>query len=808
LRSIDLERDFDDVVALSDYVVTPFGAETVTRILDGMRPQSGRRAWRITGDFGTGKSSLALVLAHLLATDDIAHQVRPIAKQMGIDLRRRLPLLLPALATGAREGFVPAIAKALRRALQRTQVRGRPPAALASLIARAEQIAASGGPDDLLAFIEQATTFVSDRGFSGLLLIVDEMGKLLEHAALNPDREDVYILQRLAEAAARSGERTFVLIGLLHQGFQSYAEKLPSSMRHEWDKVAGRFEEIVFDQPLAHTIGLIAGALRLDPRQVPREVKHAAQDALASALKSGWCGLSGYADAAVDPFQLYPLHPTVIPVLSRFFARFGQHERSLFSFLLSNEPFGLQAYASRPIGPTSWYRVADFYDYVRAVFGHSLGGASHRSHWTRMVTTIDNAKDLEAVDEQILKSVALLNLIDADDLQADENTLASAVAAATDKRAVRSAIARLTGEGLLFRRGASGAFRLWPAGSVNIESAFQTAARTLEATGEVARHLTEFLEDRAILARRHYLKTGTMRNFEFRYSSVDRLDAAALATKEGDGAILVVLTDTVQEKERALAWAQSESIRTRPEVIVAVSPPLRSLAAELQDARNWQWVMKNTPELAHDQHAASEVARQSTAARLALTKRLSELLDLSNLQSDAVSWLRRGTPMQLPQNGSLTALISSVCDDLYSDAPKITNELLNRSQLSSPASAARMRLIEGMFEASDQPLLGIDAVKAPPEKSMYLSVLAKGRVHRDIDGQHILAEPEPGEDPLNLLPALKLILRLISEAQSGRAAVTDLAAELQARPYGVRAGVVPLLIAIVVTSHLHELALY
>ena len=121
-----------------------------------------------------------------------------------------------------------------------------------------------------------------------------------------------------------------------------------------------------------HSVGLISGALRVDVRHLPHDVKAAANEALALTLKTGWFGAAAGSDPDFEPAELYPIHPTVVPVLVRFFARFGAHERSLFSFLLSNEPYGLQAYAAPPIGPTSWYRIADFYDYVRAVFGDSL----------------------------------------------------------------------------------------------------------------------------------------------------------------------------------------------------------------------------------------------------------------------------------------------------------------------------------------------------------------------------------------------------------------------------------------------------
>ena len=72
LRSVHLERDFEDVASLRDYIVTPTMASIFGRVLDGLRPGSGLRAWRVTGDYGTGKSSFALALAHLLRDPDAA----------------------------------------------------------------------------------------------------------------------------------------------------------------------------------------------------------------------------------------------------------------------------------------------------------------------------------------------------------------------------------------------------------------------------------------------------------------------------------------------------------------------------------------------------------------------------------------------------------------------------------------------------------------------------------------------------------------------------------------------------------------
>ena len=803
LRSVQLERDFHDLAALEHYVVTPHMAEAVRRVADGLRTNSGRRAWRITGDYGVGKSSFALVLAHLFQDRSPAAVCR-IADAVGWpDEGFDPPPLIPFLITGSREGIIPAVARGIAESLRRRKpARGRMPKALATSIEQAAQVEVEGSVVGVERLLDSVRTYA---GRSGVLLIIDELGKLLEHASQRHEREDVFVLQRLAEMAARSGDQPFIVLGMLHQGFLAYAERLPSAVRHEWDKVAGRFDEIVFDQPLTHTAALVAGALNVDPDRLPKTVQDSARDVASATVETGW--ESGNAAAVPDVAKLYPLHPMLLPVAVRFFARFGQHERSLFGFLLSSEPFAVQAFAARRVAPDAWYGLPEFYDYLRAVFGHRLAGASYRNQWLRIVATIDAAADLGLFEERVIKVVAILNLLDAEDLLATDRTIAAALAPATS-RDIDAAIQDVADRGLLFRRGRANAYRLWPSSSVSLESAFETALRTVGPVEHVASAVKPFLDVDPVVARRHYVERGTLRYFEVRYAESGELAKAIQKVTEADGLIVVALSDTDDERENALLAARDTPFNKRDDALVAVVRPLVGLAPDLQDVMCWQWVAENTPELAHDSYASAEVARQLAISRRELNSRLGKIAGLRRGAARDVQWLRAGQPEQVPSRGGLSALVSKICNQLYPDAPRVTNELLNRNSLSSAAAAARMRLIEGLFEAGNQHLLGIDPKKSPPEKSMYLSVIEKGGVHvRNSNGFKVI-EPDPNHDPLRLRPALDYLVQQIAGARGARVPVTKLLASLKSRPYGVRDGLVPLLLAIILRTRNHELAIY
>jgi hypothetical protein len=803
LRSVQLERDFHDKAALDHYIVTPPMAEAFRRIVDGLRSGSGRRAWRVTGDYGVGKSSFALVLAHLLSTGAQKSASR-IAGEIGWDSKGAK--LWPVLLTGSRDGIVTSLSGGIAAALRQRISDKRGNSTLNRLARRAESIQESGDPTALESLIEEVRNEAAKSG-SGILLIVDELGKILEHASQRPDSEDVFLLQRLAEGAARSGDRPFLLIGLLHQGFHAYAERLPSTAKHEWEKVAGRFDEVVFDQPLAHTAALVAGALNIDARRLPTTVRDAAADAAKATSATGWLGGATTGAATLDAARLYPLHPTLLPVLVRFFARFGQHERSLFGFLLSSEPFGLQSFASQPIGRDNWYRLADFYDYVRAAFGHRLAGGSYRSQWIRIVETIDSAPSLNGLAETVLKTVAVLNLLDAEDLLASDRAIEAAFSP-MDRKSVAAAVRQLLDRGLLFRRGGGAGLRLWPQSSVNLDAAFITAARAIGTLDSVAAAIGPYISRDSLMARRHYVERGTLRYFEVRLCPAAAMLDSVTEPSNGDGIVLVALCDTEADRRAALDAAGKSPFDRRADVLVSVSQPLLGLLPELQDARCWDWIALNHPELAADAFTATEVARQKMNAQRLLNARLVGVLGLRNSSTTEVSWFRQGKPVRPAARGGISTELSDICDQLYPKAPLIANELINRNTLSSAASAARMRLIEGLFNAGDRPLLGIDADKAPPEKSMYLSVLAKGRVHVQEGGTYQIVEPSATRDTLRLRPSLERLIERLESARGDRVPAAELLESLRHPPYGVRAGVSPLLLAILLRTRAHELAVY
>lgn len=811
VRSVHLERDFEDIAALRDYVVTDATSEALERMLESLRPESRQRAWRLTGTYGSGKSSLALALAQILWADgaDLPVALRSLCKLRKKSLRAEKGMM-PILLTASRAPMARTLLERMVEAHAQLGQRGRAPAfigrARAALEKNHDKL-----DDEVMACAEAMMAHLHDAGqVSGICLVVDELGKFLEYAMLHPERQDVYLLQRLAELASRSGEFPLLLLGILHQGFSTYAERASIGQQKEWEKIAGRYEEIVFQPSLEQSLVLAGSALR-SPESLSQKLRKQITVDLEKVIQLGWFGAETHGITPERALAIHPIHPSAFPVLVRLFQRFGQNERSLFGFLLLTEPHGLQSFVAEAREEASYYCIHHIYDYIKANLGYRLK-YEPGSRWSLLEAMIDAYTPRHGDEELlVLKTVAVLNLLDSQGLLATDEALELALPGQRSR--MERALSVLTNElRVLYARGRAGGYCLWPHTSVDVRECYSRAARELGSIQDIAPYAKRILETRPIVARRHYIRTGNLRYFRVHHAAVGELESAiAQLDEQSDGHILILLCETEAQRNSATKLAK----RQKPEalggrVLIAVSPPLQVYASLFQDERCWAWVWANVPELAQDEYASKEVSRLLAESRVKIQEALGECLGLrQGGENMGIEWYIDGQRKKFRGGSEFLHLLSDLCDDAYAEGPKIHNELVNRAELSSAAAAARMRLIERIFEHPNEEMLGLDPSRKPPEMSMYLSVLEHTRLHRkDGNGDWVFAVPSPKADSGHLRPALSAVTEHLRSANEKRVSLPTIIQTLRRPPYGVRDGLILLLLAVVCAIEEHQIALY
>lgn len=803
-RSVHLPRDWENRNAPGGYVVTGAIRETARQVLEELTTREGARAWTLTGPYGAGKSSFLLFLADLLTRKRPRH---PEAARLRAHLLpKRAATLTPLLIQAEAAPLIPAVAGALAAA------------GLPTIRRRALALARSAPPSGAKCASLLSEAAAESPG--GLLLVLDELGKYLEFAA-GGDTEDIFFLQQLAEAAARS-DRPLLLIGALHSGFSDYLPGAAASARRraEWQKVQGRFQDLPFALPDDQVLDLIAAALGRSHAEDAADDPFAAPAAALAETLHRRSRRPPAAPARVAACA--PLHPTTALLLWPLFrSKAAQNERSLFAFLTSHEPYGFRRFLDEetvaPDAPPPFFRLPRLYDYAV----EALGSAAFTGPDARRFRLIAGALDRVPADApplaaDLVKAIGLLTLYgDAAGLRPDRETLAAALDDHPAK-AVGAALALLDKESIALWRRHRSAYGLWEGSDLDLDDSLAQALSERE-PAPLHERLRRIAEPRPLVAREHSVRTGTLRWFEPRLTAPDALDDALAEPAEADGLLLFVLGNPGPAAARAAGARGTRDaggggpglLGERPPgrpVVVAVSRNPEALAAALDEVEAWRRVRERVPELAGDEAARREAAEREDAARRRFEEAAGPALGLSGhvLDPSRWRWFFAGAEAEEAAGPrALQARLTRLCDREYADAPPLRNELLNRSALSAAAAAGRRNLIERIVAGSAEERLGIRGF--PPEFSMFCALVEAGGFHQKWrDGSFRLTSPTA---PV-WTPVWEAIGEFVEQAAAEPRPLTDLMARLEAPPFGLRSGPFPVLLALYLQVCGHRVALY
>lgn len=817
LRSVHVERDLYQPSLVENYVFTAQAHRTLLRIVEGLNSGRPVRTWTLTGPYGSGKSYFGLFLMQVLNTALPAHAI----------VMERLERAAPVLAehiralwaghdyhgllavpiTGHRAPFQQLLLRGLCEVLQ--PWRGHSP--IAELVARAEHLVLTAPSSRaVMKWIEQVLAVVTQPPlrYNGMLVVLDEMGKPLEYAATHPNTSDIYLLQEIAELANRNGQPPFVFVGILHQSFDRYAGNLDGATQREWAKIQGRFEDIAFQEPPAQQMRLLAGAIEHDAGYETSLAAAIAKTSAQEAVAAGWLPpLMSPDEFTALCLRAYPLHPTTFVALPYVFRRLAQNERSIFAYLASQEPFGFQQFLQTKSAP-DMVRLSDLFDYLVANFQGRLYASLRARPLTETLERLANGHELSPLAEDLVKSIGLLNWLgEVSPMQASEERLLAAVRSPerTDDQ-IRKTLHDLQTRSYVVYRRFNRTYTIWQGSDVDIEERLDEARQRLTGPFSLAQVVHRYLPPRSIVARRHSYQSGTLRYFEVRY--VDQYILPTLQLQPALGAaglILLCLPLNHGEHDAFVHWATGPVVAQRPDVLVGIVERIGRLVELIDELRSLQWVRENTPALRDDPVARRELrARLSTVENLIRSELDRFLLPGGLSTASGCTWFRLGA--QVPNVLNISSYLSAVCDELYPQAPRLWNELLNRRTLSSQGAAARRNLIEAMLTRSEQPILGIEGY--PPERSMYESLLRAGGLHGAFPDGTWRFTPPPEDDPLRLEPTWKAISDFIFAIPPEPRSVQELFERLSAPPYGLTAGVMPVLLCAFLLAHRDETTLY
>jgi len=778
-RAIRIDNDLDSKSAINGFVCPKSSADVLLAMVRHIS-ETQQCAFTWTGPYGSGKSSLAIVLGSLLS-GNVEH--RRIAKKAigeeisekifeGLPCKRRGWRILPVV--GSRENPAAVIGKAIQN----------------SGLISCEQ---NKWTEQSIINILLKTANKSPKSYGGLLVFIDEMGKFLEGAA--HDGSDIYLFQQLAEAASRSNKR-LIIVGILHQAFGDYAHQISREMRDEWSKIQGRFIDLPINVAGEEQIDLLSKAIVSFEQPTTKRIS----EQVAWLIRKNKRGVSPLISSILA--ECWPLHPVVASLLGPISRRrFGQNQRSLFGFLNSAEPFAFQSFLSYA-KDSDLYTLDILWEYLRLNLEPSILASPDGHRWAHAVEAVERCESQIANDlhSKLLKSIALIDLFKGNSGLVASTELLYICFPDVPQKEISNILQDLKSRALIIFKKHSNSFSIYAGSDFDIDDAVNKARQDILSIN--FQGLKRLAGLQPILAKRHYHKTGTLRWFDVELVPINKVIETVTTYCPSNGTVglflLAISTEYEDSKLASEICVKAAKLHADKYIVIGLSKQSWTINEFALEILATEKVYNENNSLGGD-----SVARLEVRTRLSdLQSRLEAEL---NRAFDHASWFHDDGVDQELTRRELSVLASDLADKCYPESPRIHSELLNRIKPSSNAVAAQNALLRCMVMNEGEHRLGIKGF--PAEGGLFTTIIEASNLYDNSRGAFV-APLKNQFDACNIAPLWQAATSLLKFHMHRSVSIAEIYDVWRMPPYGVRDGLMPILAVAYILSERKHLAFY
>nr|WP_288837010.1 hypothetical protein [uncultured Flavobacterium sp.] len=603
-----------------------------------------------------------------------------------------------------------------------------------------------------------------------LVIVIDEFGKFLEYASHNEPEKELYFIQQLAEFVNNS-DNNIVLLTTVHQNFDAYAIHLEPSQRQEWTKVKGRFKEITFNEPVEQLLLLASEYIEEKQSTVKKqkeinELVEVLSDSKAFSINEDY--IKSIAK------KLYPLDSVSAYVLTLSLQKYGQNERSLFSFLESTDHTGLYQHS---ILNDNFYSIAEVYDFLTHNYFSFLNSRYNPdfSAWKSIRTSLEKAESLFDENlskyEKLIKTIGLLSIYAQAGSYINKDFLIKYSEISLGIKNAEKLIEDLEIKKVILYRNYNNRYILFQGTDLDIPTALYEAGNKIDDITDVVTLLNKNYSLAPVLAKRAMFETGTPRLFEYKISS------QPISTKpigDVDGFINLVFNEkNILKDVQEVSFANQEAILY---CYYLKSKEIKDLLFEIEKTRK---VIEENPD---DKVAVTELKNIVLHQRNLLNHKI-----LNSLFGDnaSVLWVFNGELKELKSQKEFNVFLSEICQTIYNRTPYFNNELVNKHKISTSIHTAKRNYFKALANEWDIPQLGFSTDKFPPEKTIYLSLLENNGIKLCDDDSSNIIEPHNENGFYDLWSAS---VDFLESAKLSKRKVTEFVEILSNKPFKLKQG--------------------
>ena len=621
-----------------------------------------------------------------------------------------------------------------------------------------------------------------------LVIVFDEFGKHLEYAVNNEPEKEMYFIQLLAEYI-NDENKNILFLSTLHQNMDAYGISLDSAQKQEWNKVRGRLKEIPFIEPIDQLLSLAADHISnmKYKKNIPNnfeKLHKAINSTKLFPLKS---------NVNIDlAKKLYPMDVLSSAVLTSALQKYGQNERSLFSFLLTNDYLGINNF---DFSHNNYYNLSSVYDYLLNNYYSFLFTKynPHYSQWSAIRTGIEKVEGMfeENINEicKLIKTIGLLNIFSPESAELDRTFLINYGALALEIDNINEIITQLENKKVIKFVLYKKKYILFEGSDLDIDLALKDAETKIDSTFDIIHHLNSYFEFPYLSAKKIHYEKGTPRFFEFQLTDEIIEDET---NKISDGIINLVFPSVVENSLNNININENNDAILYG--IYQNSDTIRSVIFEILK-------IQNVIETIHDDLVAKKELRHLLSYNITT---LNSYV-FTSFYNGSIAWYFNKERCDIKNQSSLTRTLSKIIETVYCKTPVFQNELINRDKLPAPITIARKNLIKGLLYKLDTPFLGIPEDKFPPEKMIYMTLLQDTGIHSKKNESWVLDKPKKESDFIDLWNES---IEFIDSTRNRKRLLSDFIQILSSKPFGLRRGVIDFWIPLFLIIKRDDIAIY
>lgn len=589
---------------------------------------------------------------------------------------------------------------------------------------------------------------IKEYGFSGIFVIYDEFGVLLE----NQDQDFVSKLNKIQSFAEKCEtseiETQMHICCITHKEVTLYS--VGGSYLDSFEKIAGRFKQVRFDRSMEENYQIICSAIDKDKNYQELVAAELDKNRYLERFKKSNLFTTNQLEYIFN--NGFPFNPFALYSLIQVSEKVAQNERTLFTFMSDTDINSFNYFIAN--NNNGLLNVPAIYDYFEPLIKDNL-------EYRMLCYKVDNLNKtiLKVQERDVIKCIAISKIIN-DNVKyvsSDENI---ALALNKSDSEVKKIITTLINSNILKRNINDNSVDFSVITDNQFLSILDDSFNSKYGFESVSKLLNEFNEEKYFVSNKYNYENKMVRYFRAEYiesSVLENLNSLDVYfNKEfSDGLIINLVNDTGITQKRLKEILENLGYKN---VIVRFTDKMIPVFAIKKIRR--LFAAKN---LLIDSNTLSEDAKNS------LPKYIDdELIEINSYLKEFIS-KSKILSLANPDNKSLSSYIYYALNSLYEKTVIINNEQVNKNEISSVTNKARINVVELILNNKD---------------GEYSATSAEGTIYDSFK-----SSIENNYDIINEIKSWFL------NNDNSKLELSTLVSKLKNAPYGMRDGVIPLYVA-------------